>query len=428
MSSQSLLKQASRVIPGGVNSPVRSFRAVGGNPVFIKNAKGAYLYGEDGKTYLDFICSWGAMILGHGDEQLARIAKEVALAGLSYGAPTKAEIEMAETLCRLVPSMEQVRMVNSGTEATMSALRLARGWSGRKDIIKFNGCYHGHSDCLLIKGGSGLLTLSLASSAGVPEELVRNTHSLEFNDCQQLEDCFKLRGDDIAAVIVEPIAGNMNFVPAEKSFLHTLRQLCDRYGAALIFDEVMSGFRVAQGGAQAYYGVLPDLTCLGKVIGGGMPVGAFGGRRDIMQSLAPSGPVYQAGTLSGNPLVMRIGLRVLSALADGYDALNANCAKLVNGINEIAKKQDLPITASGIGGMWGLYCGLSQPPVNFAEVEKMNGAAFTRLFHYLLAQGIHLPPSSFEACFLSLAHSEAEINKMLTAFEAAVGQSGLMDI
>jgi len=419
-SSQILLEQATRVIPGGVNSPVRSFRAVGGSPVFIKKAKGAYLHSEDGKTYLDFICSWGAMILGHGDERLATVAQEVTLDGLSYGAPTEIEVQMAAKLCHLVPSIEQVRMVNSGTEATMSALRLARGWSGRKDIIKFNGCYHGHSDCLLIKGGSGLLTLSLASSAGVPEELVRNTHSLEFNDCQQVEECFKLRGDEVAAVIVEPIAGNMNFVPADKQFLHTLRQLCDHYGAVLIFDEVMSGFRVAQGGAQAHYGILPDLTCLGKVIGGGMPVGAFGGRQDIMQSLAPLGPVYQAGTLSGNPLVMHIGLAVLNALANSYDELNANCAKLVAGINEIAKKQNSPLIAQGLGGMWGFYCGLEQPPTNFAEVQKIDSAFFACLFHRLLEHGIHLPPSSFEACFLSLAHKQTEVDKALIAFETAL--------
>ncbi len=423
-SSQTLLEQAARVIPGGVNSPVRSFRAVGGSPVFIKKAKGAYLHSEDGKTYLDFICSWGAMILGHGDEGLATIAREVALDGLSYGAPTEVEIEMATKLCQLVPSIEQVRMVSSGTEATMSALRLARGWSGRKDIIKFNGCYHGHSDCLLIEGGSGLLTLSLASSAGVPEELVRNTHSLEFNDSQQLEEFFKLRGDDLAAVIVEPIAGNMNFVPAEKQFLHTLRELCDHYGAVLIFDEVMSGFRVAQGGAQAHYGISPDLTCLGKVIGGGMPVGAFGGRRDIMQSLAPLGPVYQAGTLSGNPLVMHIGLAVLNSLANSYDQLNASCTKLVAGINEIARKQNSPVMAQGLGGMWGLYCGLEQLPTNFAEVNKTDSALFARLFHLLLEQGVHLPPSSFEACFLSLAHKQAEIDKMLIAFETALQELG----
>ena len=419
--ADSLLTRATKVIPGGVNSPVRSFRAVGGTPVFIQKARGAYLYDEDGKEYLDTICSWGAMILGHGDEKMAAIAQETALRGLSYGAPTQVEIAMAEELCRRVPSLQQVRMVNSGTEATMSALRLARGWSGRKEIVKFNGCYHGHSDCLLVKGGSGLLTLSLASSAGVPQELVRNTHNLEFNDCQQAEDYFKAQGDATAAVIVEPMAGNMNFVPAKKEFLRTLRRLCDHYGVLLIFDEVMTGFRVAGGGAQEVYGILPDLTCLGKVIGGGMPVGAFGGRADVMQSLAPQGPVYQAGTLSGNPLVMNIGLYVLQTLnRDCYKKLDGISRQLVTGVNQLAREFGAPLCARGTGGMWGLYCGVSDPPDSFAQMEQTDNELFARIFHRLLKEGVHLPPSSYETCFISLAHEKKEADRFLSALRAAL--------
>lgn len=420
--SSALFARAQRTIPGGVNSPVRSFRAIGGTPRFIKRAQGAYLFDEDGCGYVDLICSWGAMVLGHGDEEIANLVHAAAADGLSYGAPTLLEVEMAEELCRAIPSMEQVRVVNSGTEATMSAVRLARGWRDRAEIVKFNGCYHGHSDCLLVKAGSGVLSLPRASSAGVPQELIQHTHNLAFNDCQQVEDYFKQRGEKTAAVIVEPMAGNMNFVPADTDFLRTLRRLCDDHGALLIFDEVMTGFRVAAHSAQIYYDIRPDLTCLGKIIGGGMPIGAFGGRRDVMQHLAPQGEVYQAGTLSGNPLVMTLGLHTIRTLAanDAHSLLEQASSQLVAGINRLAQEFGVPLCAQGIGGMWGLYCGVVSPPRDFAEMQQTDGKLFARFFHQLLQEGVHLPPSAFEACFVSLAHKREEVEKILHAVERSL--------
>ena len=415
--SSKLFERAKQSIPGGVNSPVRSFKALGGTPVFIKGAKGAYLQGVDGKDYLDLICSWGAMILGHADPQAAETVKEQALRGVSFGAATEAEVVMAEQIKSMMPSIELLRMVNSGTEATMSAIRLARGYTGRNKIIKFNGCYHGHSDCMLTQAGSGVLAMSNPSSPGVPKEMVRHTLNLEFNDAEQLSEAFKREGDDLAAVIIEPIAGNMNLVPAAADYLRLLRELCTKHNTVLIFDEVMSGFRVARGGATEIYAIQPDILCLGKVIGGGLPVGAFGGKREIMENLAPLGSVYQAGTLSGNPLVTALGMHCLQHLDAGvYKKLTSLSDKLAAGINAAAKDSPVKVCAAARSGMLGIYYGLERPPTNLTESQQQDAELFKKIFFALLEEGVHLPPSHFEACFLSTAHTEAEIDKLLQSF------------
>ncbi|HRK56965.1 MAG TPA: glutamate-1-semialdehyde 2,1-aminomutase, partial [Burkholderiaceae bacterium] len=392
--------------PGGVNSPVRAFRSVGGTPRFIQRAQGPYLWDVEGLRYIDYIGSWGPMIVGHAHPQVVRAVQVAAEGGLSFGAPTSAEVEMAETLVRLMPSMEQVRLVSSGTEAAMSAIRLARGAAGggrgRRKIVKFEGNYHGHADSLLVKAGSGALTLGSPSSSGVPQDITQHTLVLDYNDAQQLEDAFKRYGDDIAGVIVEPIAGNMNLVRASEVFLQTLRRLCTQYDAVLIFDEVMTGFRVALGGAQSLYGIAPDLTVLGKVIGGGLPVAAFGGRRDLMHYLAPMGSVYQAGTLSGNPVAVACGLTTLSLVqAPGfYDTLARQTRRLVDGLLAAARSAGIAdFHVDAVGGMFGLYFG-QQVPTSYAQVMACDAGAFKRFFHAMLDRGVYLAPSAFEAGFV----------------------------
>ena len=418
--SRALFERSQQLIPGGVNSPVRAFRAVGGTPIFFREGRGARLTDEDGRTYIDYVGSWGPMILGHGDaEVLAAISKAMAR-GLSFGAPTALELEMAEVLTRALPSVEQVRLVSSGTEAVMSALRLARGFTGRSVIVKFEGCYHGHSDFLLVKAGSGALTFGNPTSAGVPPELTAHTLVLDYNDPQQVRDAFAKFGADIAAVVLEPIAGNMNFVRPSREFIAELRERCTAHGALLIFDEVMTGFRVGPQGAQGLFGVKPDLTTLGKVIGGGMPVGAFGGRRDVMQKLAPVGPVYQAGTLSGNPVAVTAGLATLQrVLAPGFfDALSATTRRLVDGLQGIAREMGIPFAGDCEGGMFGVFFRASAPRA-FAEVMQSDREAFNRFFHAMLAEGVYLAPSAYEAGFVSAAHGPGEVEATLTAARKA---------
>ncbi len=414
---ESLFEQAKRYIPGGVNSPVRAFGAVEGDPVFIARAAGAYIYGEDDRRYIDFVGSWGPMVLGHAHRQVIDSVKNACDRGLSFGAPTVIETEVAKSICEYVPSMEQVRMVSSGTEATMSAVRLARGFTGRDKIVKFEGCYHGHSDSLLIKAGSGALTLGVPTSPGVPAAFAEHTISATFNDIAQIERIFAAAGDQIAGVIVEPIAGNMNFVRPADGFLECLRRQCDEHGALLIFDEVMTGFRVALGGAQGHYDIRPDLTTLGKVIGGGMPVGAFGGRRDIMQHIAPTGPVYQAGTLSGNPVAMAAGLATLKLVGKPgfYDALGARTQQLVNGLNDAAKDAGVDMHADGLGGMFGCYFTRDTLIHSYAQVVACDQERFRQFFSGMLDAGIYLAPSSFEAGFVSSAHTKDDIEKTLAA-------------
>jgi glutamate-1-semialdehyde 2,1-aminomutase len=420
--NEQLFERAQKSIPGGVNSPVRAFRSVGGTPRFISRAEGPYFWDADGKRYIDYIGSWGPMILGHGHPEVVRAVQEAAARGLSYGAPTEAEVEMAEELLKLVPSMEQLRLVSSGTEAAMSAIRLARGAAGggkgRRKIIKFEGCYHGHADSLLVKAGSGLLTFGNPSSAGVPAEITQHTLVLDYNDPRQLEEAFKQHGDDIACVIVEPVAGNMNLVRATREFLQTMRALCTRHWAVLIFDEVMSGFRVALGGAQALYGIDPDLTVLGKVIGGGMPVAAFGGKREVMKHLAPLGAVYQAGTLSGNPVAVACGLATLKLIQQPgfYDRLGARTEHLIAGLQRVAREAapDVPFAGDTVGGMFGIYFA-SRAPASYAEVMQGHKERFNRFFHAMLDRGVYLAPSAFEAGFVSIAHDEAVIEATLTA-------------
>ncbi len=419
--SEELFEQASAVIPGGVNSPVRAFKGVGGKPVFFKKARGARLYDVDGKEYIDYIGSWGPMILGHNHPDVQAAVRDQALAGLSFGAPTELETRLARMVREMVPSMELLRMVNSGTEATMSAIRLARGFTGRERIIKFAGCYHGHSDALLVQAGSGALTLGVPSSPGVPTALAELTITLTFNDLVEVEQAFKQLGDEIAGIIVEPVAGNMNCVPPLPGFLAGLRRLCDQYGAVLIFDEVMTGFRVALGGAQAHYGVVPDLTTLGKIIGGGLPVGAFGGRKDIMEHLAPLGPVYQAGTLSGNPLAMAAGLATLENLAvpGFHDTLSAKTAGLLQGLQEKAQAAGIPFTTTQVGGMFGLFFTDQQAIDSFSAVMACDSQRYARFFHGMLEHGVYLAPSAFEAGFMSIAHGQAELEATLAAAEQA---------
>lgn len=415
--SEALFQQAQKTIPGGVNSPVRAFRGVGGTPRFIARAEGAYLFDVDGQRYIDYIGSWGPMIAGHAHPEVVEAVREAALLGLSYGAPTAQEVQMAETINDIMPSMEMLRMVSSGTEATMSAIRLARGFTGRNVIVKFEGGYHGHGDSLLVKAGSGLLTFGQPSSPGVPAELAQYTLTLNFNDSAQVREVFAARGHEIACIIVEPVCGNMNCVPPIPGFLETLRAVCDEYGAVLIFDEVMTGFRVARGGAQALYGIKPDLTTLGKIIGGGMPVGAFGGRREIMSKLSPLGAVYQAGTLSGNPIAMAAGLKMMEIISrEGfYPLLNANTTKLVQGIQAAADEARLPFTTTQVGGMFGLFFTTEPQISRYQQATACDIPTFNRFFHGLLERGVYLAPSAFEAGFMSTAHSEEDINTTIAA-------------
>jgi glutamate-1-semialdehyde 2,1-aminomutase len=414
--NQQLFEQSQKLIPGGVNSPVRAFRSVGGTPVFFKRGHGPYLWDEDDRQYVDYVGSWGPMILGHAHSAVISAVKQAAEQSLSFGAPTARELEMAELLTQLVPSMEQVRLVSSGTEATMSAIRLARGFTGRSKILKFEGCYHGHADALLVKAGSGALTFGQPSSAGVPPEVAAHTLTLSYNDSQAVEDLFARIGNEIACVIVEPVAGNMNLIAPAKGFLETLRAECSRHGAVLIFDEVMTGFRVALGGAQALYGIKPDLTTLGKVIGGGLPVGAFGGRADIMACLAPVGPVYQAGTLSGNPVAVAAGLTTLQLVQEPgfYDRLAARTRQMVEGLVAVAKEKGVPFSAQSVGGMFGVYFA-EQCPTSYAEVMQSDKEAFNRFFHAMLEAGIYLAPSAFEAGFVSAVHGDQEIAMTMEA-------------
>ena len=414
-SSKQAFDEAHKYIPGGVNSPVRAFQAVGGTPVFIKRAHGAHIYDIHDKSYIDYVGSWGPMILGHAHPEVIEAVQRAAEHGLSFGAPTEIETEMAKMVCELVESIEMVRMVSSGTEATMSAIRLARGHTGRNKIIKFEGCYHGHGDSLLVKAGSGALTLGVPSSPGVPPELAEYTITLSYNNLEEVEQVFEKMGEEIACIIVEPIAGNMNCIPPVKDFLQGLRKLCSEHKAILIFDEVMTGFRVARGGAQQLYKVTPDLTTLGKILGGGMPVGALGGERKIMESLAPTGPVYQAGTLSGNPIAMAAGLTTLKLLsARGFhDTLHRKTKLLVDGIIEAAKANNIPLTANYVCGMFGLFFSNEEKITNFTQVTACNQEHFNQFFHHMLEQGAYLAPSSYEAGFISNAHSEEDIEKTI---------------
>lgn len=418
--NQILFERAQQSIPGGVNSPVRAFRSVGGTPRFIERAQGPYMWDADGKRYIDYIGSWGPMIVGHVHPDVLAAVPRARPDGFSFGAPTEAEIEIAEEIIKLVPSMQQVRMVSSGTEATMSALRLARGFTGRNRIVKFEGCYHGHADSLLVKAGSGLLTLGNPTSAGVPPEVAKDTTVLEYNNVAMLEEAFASFGDEIAAVIVEPVAGNMNLVRGTPEFLNALRALCTKHGAVLIFDEVMCGFRVALGGAQAHYGITPDLTCLGKVIGGGMPAAAFGGRRDIMAHLAPLGAVYQAGTLSGNPIAVAAGLATLKLIqAPGfYETLTARTKRLADGLADAAKDAGVPFSTDAIGSMFGLYFS-ERVPGSFADVTKSDIARFNRFFHLMLDAGVYFAPSAYEAGFVSSTHDDAVLDATLDAARGA---------
>ena len=416
--SEQLFEAAQKHIPGGVNSPVRAFKGVGGTPVFFDHAKGAYAYDADGNKYIDYVGSWGPMILGHNAEVVIDALKLQMDKGLSFGAPTAVEIEMATEVCKLVPSMDMVRMVNSGTEATMSAIRLARGFTGRDKIVKFEGCYHGHADSLLVKAGSGMLTLGVPTSPGVPASVAEHTLTLNYNDLDSVRECFAKYGDQIACVIIEPVAGNMNCIPSEKSFLQGLRELCTVHGSVLIFDEVMSGFRAALGGAQAHYGITPDMTCLGKIIGGGLPVGAFGGKREIMEHLAPLGPVYQAGTLSGNPLAMAAGLAMLKAIqAPGFhDQLSARVEQLLTGLQAAADKHKVPFTYNKVGAMFGIFFTELKEVKTFRDVaDHCDTDRFNQFFHGMLQEGVYLAPSAFEAAFMSIAHSEEDIAATIAA-------------
>ncbi len=414
--SETLFAEAQHYIPGGVNSPVRAFRGVGGTPIFFKRGEGAYLHDEDDRRYIDYVGSWGPMIVGHAHPAVVRAVREVVGRGLSFGAPTEIETVMAARIQELMPSMELVRMCNSGTEATMSAIRLARGFTGRNKIVKFEGCYHGHSDSLLVKAGSGALTLGVPTSPGVPAALATYTITLTYNDLLQVRQVFAEIGEEIAGVIVEPVAGNMNLIPPASGFLAGLRQLCDRYGSILIFDEVMTGFRVARGGAQELYDVKPDLTTLGKIIGGGMPVGAFGGRRAIMEQLAPLGPIYQAGTLSGNPVAMTAGLVTLDLIAtpDFHARLAAKTQRLCEELTAAASESGVPLTTNHVGGMFGMFF-TTETVTTYAQAVACDVKRFRKFFHGMLAEGIYLAPSAFEAGFMSSAHTDEDIDETLAA-------------
>lgn len=422
--STALFNRAQQVIPGGVNSPVRAFKGVGGTPVFIQKAAGAYITDTDEKQYIDYVGSWGPMVLGHNHPAIIDAVLQAVPNGLSFGAPTEGEITLAELVCQLVPSIEMVRMVSSGTEATMSAIRLARGYTKRDKIIKFEGCYHGHSDSLLVKAGSGALTLGQPSGPGVPADFAKHTLTCTYNDLNSVKQAFEQYPTEIACLIVEPVAGNMNCIPPQEGFLQGLRELCTQYGAVFIIDEVMTGFRVALGGAQSYYGVTPDLTCLGKIIGGGMPVGAFGGKREIMEYIAPTGPVYQAGTLSGNPIAMAAGLACLTELSKqgNEEILATKTQKLAEGLKTLADKHNVPLCVQYVGGMFGIFFTEQSAVKNFQEVMKCDAAKFNRFFHLMLEQGVYLAPSAFEAGFMSLAHSDEDIDRTLAAADIAFGQ------
>jgi glutamate-1-semialdehyde 2,1-aminomutase len=414
-----LFTQAQKHIPGGVNSPVRAFKGVGGDPVFFSEGKGAWLTDAEGKRYIDYVGSWGPMILGHAHPEVISAVQEAVSHGLGFGAPTAIEIEMADTLCRLVPSMEFVRMVSSGTEATMSAIRLARGFTNRDKIVKFEGCYHGHADSLLVKAGSGALTLGVPSSAGVPESLAKHTLTLIYNDLDSVRECFAELGDQIACIIVEPVVGNMNCILPSEGFLQGLREICDQYSAILIFDEVMTGFRVDLGGAQQYYDIKPDLTTLGKVVGGGLPVGAFGGKREVMEHIAPLGPVYQAGTLSGNPIAMAAGLTTLNLIQtpDFHKNLDAAAKRLCAGLQALADKAGIGFTTNQAGGMFGLFFTDEKAITNYEQVVKCDQERFKKFFHGMLDRGVYFAPSAFETAFISAAHGDAEIQATLEAAE-----------
>jgi glutamate-1-semialdehyde 2,1-aminomutase len=415
-----LFEKSLHTIPGGVNSPVRAFGSVGGTPIFFKKARGSRLWDENDKEYIDYINSWGPMILGHAHPQVIQAVQSVAEDSLSFGAPTARELEMAETIVNLVPSIEQVRLVSSGTEATMSAIRVARGFTGRDTIVKFEGCYHGHADALLVKAGSGALTFGQPSSAGVPEDFAKHTLTLPYNDTDALTELFKKMGSNIACVIIEPVVGNMNLIIPHEEFLKTLRLLCSKHGSSLIFDEVMTGFRVSLGGAQELFGILPDMTTLGKVIGGGLPVGAFGGRKDIMQKLAPIGPVYQAGTLSGNPVAVAAGLETLKLIQkeNFYEDLAKMTHALVKGLEDASKAFNHAFSARNVGGMFGLYFS-EKAPDSFDEVMASDREKFKQFFHHMLDEGIYFGPSAFEAGFVSAAHTQQDIEMTLNAAQKA---------
>lgn len=417
--SEQLFEQAQAVIPGGVNSPVRAFKGVGGTPIFFKKGKGAYLFDADERQYIDYVGSWGPLILGHCHPKVVNAVEEVLHQGMSFGAPTELEIKLAKKIISLMPAIEKIRMVNSGTEATMTAIRLARGYTAKNKIIKFNGCYHGHSDSLLVKAGSGVLTLGIPASPGIPSSITEHTLTADFNDLDQVKDLFTHYSNDIAAIILEPIAGNMGFVQPKPGFLAGLRQLCDEHEALLIFDEVMTGFRVALGGAQALFNITPDLTTLGKVIGGGMPVGAIGGKANIMVYLAPEGHVYQAGTLSGNPLAMAAGLATLTELEQPhfYETLNGSAQRLMCRLGDLAKQFAIPFWQASVGGMFG-FCFNEQPTIwNYNDVAASDELLFKRFYHAMLEKGIYFAPSLYEAGFISSAHGEEEINLTLSAAE-----------
>jgi len=422
--SQQLFEQAQKTIPGGVNSPVRAFKGVGGSPIFIEKADGSIVTDVDGKEYIDYVGSWGPMILGHNNPQVRQAVIEQAAFGLSFGAPTALEVAMAEKVRKLVPSMDQVRMVSSGTEATMSAIRLARGFTNRDKILKFEGCYHGHADSLLVKAGSGALTLGQPSSPGIPHDFAKHTLTATFNNIDSVNALFDEHGNDIACIIVEPVAGNMNCIPPQDNFLQKLRRVCDKFGALLIIDEVMTGFRVALGGAQAYYNVIPDITTLGKVLGGGMPVCAFGGKKEVMQHIAPTGPVYQAGTLSGNPIAMAAGLKTLELLEEeGLHAkLTAATETLALGFKAAAEKHNIPLTVNYVGAMFGIFFTDQEDISCFEQVTQCDIARFNAFFHLMLDAGVYLAPSAYEAGFLSTAHSDEDIEATLVAAEKCFEQ------
>lgn len=426
--SEQLFQQAKTVIPGGVNSPVRAFGGVGGSPIFFKKGVGAYLFDADDNQYIDYVGSWGPMILGHSNPAIIEAVKKTLDSGIGFGAPTEIETKLAQKVCQLMPSIELVRMVNSGTEATMSAIRLARGYTGRDVIVKFEGCYHGHSDSLLVKAGSGALTFGKPSSDGVPKALAQHTLTLEYNNSEQVREIFAKMGDKIACIIVEPVAGNMNCILPEAGFLSTLREVCNTHNSVLIFDEVMTGFRVALGGVQALYKIKPDLTTLGKVIGGGFAVGAFGGKKEIMQCIAPLGGVYQAGTLSGNPISMRAGLTMLATLeqlnqdANIYQQLEDKATDLTSGIIEVAKKHGIAMTSNVIGGMFGLFFTDADKVNNFAQSTACDTDLFNKFFHLMLKNGIYLAPSAYEVGFISTAHTDTDIQATITAADKAFSQ------
>ena len=417
--SAELFRAAQRHIPGGVNSPVRAFRAVGGTPIFFDRAAGAYMFDADGKRYIDYVLSWGPMLLGHGHKNVLDAIRAQLEKAMTFGTPTELEIQLADKICSIVPGMEMIRMVNSGTEATMSAIRLARGYTGRDKIIKFEGCYHGHSDSLLVKAGSGALTLGVPSSPGVPKSLADHTVTLSYNDIDQVKQAFAEIGDQVACIIVEPVVGNMNCVPPIPGFLEALRECCTASGALLIIDEVMTGFRISQKGAIGYYGIDADLICLGKVIGGGMPVGAFGGKREIMEQIAPLGPVYQAGTLSGNPVAMAAGLATLNLISQpGFlDPVSARTTRLVEGLCARAAAAGIPMTSNHVGTMWGIFFSDEQKIINYSQVMQCDTERFAKFFHGMLEEGVYLAPASFEAGFMSAAHTDEDIQNTLEAAE-----------